>query len=93
MSEHREGFPRSDELILMGELPGPRVMLRAEGTAGAEALQEASGPESKKADGRGPGPAVGHKAASGARPFCASAAAFIIGETSHSIHVLAFKDR
>lgn len=94
MSEHREGFPRSDELILMGELPGPRVMLRAEGTAGAKALQEARGPEQKKADGRGPGPVVDHnKAASGARPFCASAAAFITGETSHSIHVLAFKDR
>lgn len=90
MSEHREGFPRSDELILMGELPGPRGMLRAEGTAGAEALQEARGPEQKKADG----PVVDHnKAASGARPFCASAAAFITGETSHSIHVLAFKDR
>lgn len=68
-------------------------MLWAEGTAGAEALQEARGPE-QKADGRGPGPAVDHnKAASGARPFCASAAAFITGETSYSIHVLAFKDR
>lgn len=53
MSEHQKGFPRSDELILRSELPGPRVIFQAEGTAGAKALQEARGLEQKKADGQG----------------------------------------